>query len=687
MKKHVITAFSMAIAVVFCMATQAIAAQHEQSTEMLASIGQEDLLFGDIPSVYSASKYEQKVTEAPSSVSVITSDEIKRYGYRSLAEILQSVRGFLVTYDRNYNYVNVRGFGIPGDYNSRILVLVDGHRQNDALYDSAFIGTSAPVDIDLIDRIEIVRGPSSSIYGTSAFFAVINIITKRGRDFQGVEVSGDYGSFDAYKVRGSFGDRFENGVELLLSASYYQSDGDDDLFYKEFDDPSTNNGVAEDLDSDYFYDIYGMITFQDFTLQASYHDRTKDVPTAPWDTAFNEDLWVQDKIYWLDLKYDHVLENDLNILARVSYNYYWYEGKYPYDWGPPDGIVPNRDRAEAEWLYGEIQARKIIMEKHNVILGGEYQNNYKLNQKNYDQGFKSDPYLDSKEDSYNVGIFVQDEYSMTDTLILNAGLRYDYYDSFGGTVNPRAALIYNPFEKTTFKAVYGQAFRAPSGYELYYDDGASTQIAPDDLDPETIQTFELIYEQYIGDNIRGTIVGSYYIINDLIALETDSANSVCYNEATDTYDAPCLIFNNVDKVTGHGFEIELEGKWESGLTNRLSYSYQNTRNDETDRRLVNSPQHLVKFNLTIPLVRDKIFLGFEEQYTGKLKTIANNETADYFITNVTLFSKNLVEDLEFSASVYNLFDETYSFPGSEEHAQDRIEQDGMTYRVKLTYLF
>jgi len=132
-----------------------------------------DLLTLEVPSVYSASKRTQKITEAPAAITIITADEIRKHGYRTLAEALPSVRGFYVSYDRNYSYLGVRGFARPGDYNSRALLLVDGHRINDNVYDSALVGTEFPLDLDLVERIEVVRGPGSSLYGTSAFFAVI----------------------------------------------------------------------------------------------------------------------------------------------------------------------------------------------------------------------------------------------------------------------------------------------------------------------------------------------------------------------------------------------------------------------------------------------------------------------------------------------------------------------------------
>ena len=89
-------------------------------------------------------------------------------------------------------------------------------------------------------------------------------------------------------------------------------------------------------------------------------------------------------------------------------------------------------------------------------------------------------------------------------MILNVGLRHDDYDTFGGTTNPRLALIYRPLEPTTIKFLYGRAFRAPSPYELYYNDGNVTSKANPDLEPETIETYELVLEQFLGIGFRLT---------------------------------------------------------------------------------------------------------------------------------------------------------------------------------------
>ncbi|MEW6068631.1 MAG: TonB-dependent receptor [Nitrospirota bacterium] len=651
-----------------------LAHSQDENPPPSAPYTEEMLLFQEIPSVFSASKYEQKVTEAPSSVSIVTADEIKKYGYRTLADILNSIRGFYTTYDRNYHYLGIRGFSRPGDYNTRILLLVNGHRINDNIYDSASIGTEFILDVDLIERIEVIRGPSSSLYGSNAFFGVINVITKEGRDMKGMEMSGEAGSLDTYKGRLSYGNRFQNGLEMLISGSYYGSKGDDQLYYKEFDNPSTNYGIAEDCDNDKYYSFFGRLLFLDFTLEGGFVDRDKTIPTASWGTVFNDpDTQTIDKKAYLDLKYEHSFTDIVDVMARVSYNYYYYYGEYVFDYadsGDPSYIVTNKDSAEGRWWGGELQFTKRLLEKHKIISGVEYRDNFQQDQKNYDE----EVYLDDERSSDLWALYIQDEFEILNNLILNAGVRHDHYSTFGGSTNPRLALIYSPLEKTTFKFLYGQAFRAPTAYELYYYDGEISSKANPDLDPETIETYELVYEQYIGNNLRGTIGGFFYKAKDLITLTTDPADDL-------------LVFENIDEVEAKGLEFELENKWDSGLQCRISYTFQETEDKTTGEILSNSPKHLAKLNIIVPLLKEKIFGGIEEQYMSERKSVYGTDVDGFFITNLTLFSQNIFKNLEASASIYNLFDEKYEDPGSEEHTQYSIEQDGLAYRFKLTYMF
>ena len=189
----------------------------------LMDLGVERLIEIEIPTVVGASKHEQKVTEAPASVTIVTAEDIKRYGYRTLADLLNGVRGFYITYDRLYTYAGIRGVNRPGDYGGRLLILVDGRRVNDPIYDTAPLGTDFILDLDLIERVEIIRGPGSSLYVNNAVFGIVNIITRRGRRCQGSRDLRVVGAFEPCTGRLTYGDRCSNGLEILLSGTLQET--------------------------------------------------------------------------------------------------------------------------------------------------------------------------------------------------------------------------------------------------------------------------------------------------------------------------------------------------------------------------------------------------------------------------------------------------------------------------------
>ncbi len=635
----------------------------------LTELSVEQLLNVEVATVYTASKYDQKVTDAPASVSIITASDIKLFGYRTLADALRSVPGFYITYDRNYNYIGVRGFNRPGDLNTRILLLVDGHRANDNVYESAQIGTEFPIDVDLIERIEVIHGPGSSLYGTNAFFGVINVITRQGSDLQGVEVSGAVGSFNTYNSRISYGNEFNSGLKVLLSASLLSSRGQN-LYYKEF--AAINNGIAENADSDKNHQFFAKLDYQDFTLTGVYGAREKRIPTAAFETAFNTtSSYTYDERDFLDLKYAHTFSDQTDVMARIYLDRSHYRGDYLYD-NTPQTI--NKDFGLGSWWGTEIMATGTLFELHKITVGTEYRNNFEQIQRNYDQT----PYTSYLNDSRRSNIwalYAQDEIQILKNLILTIGVRYDHYDSFGGSTNWRSGLIYRPLENSTLKFLYGEAFRAPNAYELYYQDSQSA-IANTNLKPEKIQTYQLIYEQYLGNTFRSSLSGFYYRISDLITQLNLGDNT-----------NPVLQFQNTERVESRGVALELENKWANGLRGRLNYTYQNTKNIQTGNTLSNSPQQLCKLNLSAPFFNEKLSLGVEEQFTGRRTSLSGISSGAFFITNLTLFSKSLFPGLELSATLYNLFDKRYGDPGSTEHQQDFITQDGRVFRVKLSYFF
>src|SRR6266487_5201639 len=324
------------VAVMFlALAARAAEITSDQKTSGLADLSLEALMEIEVPKVYGASKIEQKATEAPSSITVITSDEIKRYGHRTLADALQSVQGFHVSYDRNYAFLGARGLSL-GDFNSRILLLVDGHRVNNNLTDGAYVDTAFILDVDLIDRVEIIRGPGSVLYGNNAFFGVINVITREGKQLNGMEVSGEYASYDTYKGRATYGKLFTNGVQLLLSGTIYDSQGRDRLYYPVFDQRisaypfAANNGIAENADDDAFRSFFGSVGYQDFTFQGAFISREKGNPTALIPATFNDSrMRTIDERSYAALKYAHSFDKVVDVTARIYYDRSISQTDYP----------------------------------------------------------------------------------------------------------------------------------------------------------------------------------------------------------------------------------------------------------------------------------------------------------------------------------------------------------------------
>ena len=134
------------------------------------------------------------------------------------------------------------------------------------------------MDVDLIERVEIIRGPSSSLYGADAFFAVINVITRKPPQLKGVELSFAPASFGTYAGRASYGGQYR-GMDMLLSGTFYNSQGQT-LFYPQFDSPATNNGITRNTDYESSQHILATISFRGFTLQGLFSARDKGVPTA-----------------------------------------------------------------------------------------------------------------------------------------------------------------------------------------------------------------------------------------------------------------------------------------------------------------------------------------------------------------------------------------------------------------------
>jgi iron complex outermembrane receptor protein len=325
------------------------------------------------------------------------------------------------------------------------------------------------------------------------------------------------------------------------------------------------------------------------------------------------------------------------------------------------------EQQTGEWWGTELQLTKRLWERHILTFGAEFRDDFRQHQEIFNPA-SGTVFTDANRDRLSYGVYLQGDFMLLTNLHLNVGARYDQYGNFNPAFSPRTALIYNPWKTAAFKAIYGTAFRAPNFLEL-------SDPRFQDIKPEEITSYELVYEQEIGRHLRSSVSGFYNQMQDLIVLQNGN-------------------YTNLNANT-KGMELALEGNWNNGIRSRLSYSLQQTE-DGSKQNLPDSPEHLVKMNVSVPVYKQKIFASLEFQYTSSRRTLFTTSTGvtmhgmdagGFETVNFTLFSRDLIKNLEFSGSVYNLFDTRYGDPSSRFHQQDIIEQDGRSFRLKLTYRF
>lgn len=629
----------------------------------LMELSLDELLAVKVQTVTSAAKYTQSTALAPASVTIVTDRDIQLHGYRSLAEVLGSVRGFTATYDRNYHYLGVRGFSRPGDYNSRVLLLIDGHRVNDVVYDGAPISTDGYLDVDLIDRVEVVRGPGSAVYGSSAFFGVVNVITRKGRDMKGPEAAFTAGANGAYQGRFSYGKQLTNGVELLLSGTVRDSAG-----HERLDFPA---GTAVGLDGEVGKSFFAKLGVPGLELTGGFETRTKQIPTASYGTDFGvPGTLTRDDRAFADLKLQHRWdERDLELLARLYYDYDRYRGYYIYTG------ARNVDPGEGQRWGAEVQVSKSLWERHKLSAGLDFRNSFQIQQENFTEAPFALNLSDSRQNTV-ISPYLTSEWQLRSNLTFHAGARLDYYDASTYSVNPRLGLVWQPVDATVLKALYGTAFRTANAYELYYHDGLVTQKPALNLRPETVDTYELVWEQALNKHWHLTTSAYYYKINDAITQITDPADGL-------------IVYRNTGQNTGRGIETEVAYKADNGFRSRVSYVFSETEDLSTGGVLCNSPKHLARWHNTLPLKTDNIFFSTEFTYTSPTigTPAAGIRVGSYWLLNSTLYTRELLPGWSASVSVYNLLDRRYHNVVGDEITAGHIQQDGRSFQVKITGKF
>lgn len=636
-------------------------AEDEAPQVDLSSLSIEDLMNIEVTS---ASKKAEKIADAPASVYVIARDDLDRYGYATIAEALRRIVGLYVSSDRNYDYLGVRGYARPGDYSTRILLLVDGLRINDPICNSAPIGDDLSLDIRSIQRIEIVKGPGSALWGTNAVLAVINLITRSGSDIEGSKFAQNFTSDSGKMSFFEYGSKNPNGIEIAGSITSLNSKGENSIYFPDIQLTATG------VDDSSAQCGYLSASYSGFNLFVNTGKYIKTIPTGSYGTVFNDPrTQSSDSRTIAALSYERNVCPKIggNLYLRLYSNSYDYDGDYVYDLGYPTPAI-DKDTGSTKWWGGEARFSGELSPRLSFVSGTEYTRVNDMRLLNY----VADPYyfvnLDTNSSSTLNSYYLQASYDVSKSLRILAGSRLDDYSTYGKSWSPRCALIQKLSDSSTLKLLWGKAFRAPDGYECDYTKTVTGN--PDSgLVPEEITTTELVWDRSLSNRARLVTSAYRYDLNNIITQVND------------------VEFQNSGTARSEGIESQFDYRLQDGSTAYLNATTLKATDTATHQRISNSPRWLAGAGMCVPILSGKFYVTPEVQLIGSRKTIAGNETGASTVVNLTLSTHKAASGWDISIKANNLFNTTCYVPGSYEHTQDRIPQERRVLCIETSHSF
>jgi len=636
-----------------------------------------------------ATKRSTPLRKAPAIATIITADEIRNMGARSLVDVLKMVPGIGISTNAwGVNMVEVRG--IRTAMNDKILVMIDGHSLNRNNNGSALYQLADTLPVENIKQVEVVRGPGSALYGSSAFVATINVISRDADEIDGLETKVGGGSFDTFQ--GNLVGATTYGDKLAASGSfdYFRTNGpklhveSDALRSTPFSmAPGTAHLDAEQTDA-FLKVIYGDLSFRGhyLTSRKGYY--------IGMGNALTDDSYSDKENYWGELAYDLRLSDTLTSRIKLSYDHFSQDPRVKilpngYKGGFPQGMIGN-PQVKDRTFGTEIQVDWIHFKGNRLIVGLAYedmQQYYVKQMANFNPLTYADigPFQEvanwNKETSRQIwATYLQYEWQLLERLNLTAGGRYDHYSDFGGTINPRAALVWNLLDEMDLKLLYGRAFRAPSFQELY-DINNPVVLGNPALKPERIETWE---------------AGATYRLSRALNIDLNYFHSAIDNLINKDNSTTPALERNIGRAVTQGVEFGLNGSAFTTLQWRATYTWQDPRDDVTGRRLADVPSHRATATLNYPLTRylnlhgDLRWTGPRPRATGDTRA----EMPDYTTVDMALTAHDFLDGLEIQVAVHNLFDKRYSDPDTSGAAQKipgDFPREGISVKANLLYKF
>ncbi|NVM21788.1 MAG: TonB-dependent receptor [Desulfobacterales bacterium] len=624
-----------------------ISMAREKSTEDISPL--DDLLSMSLEELMSvevvtAGRQAQKISEAPAALSVVTAEDIKQLGATQLGEALRMVVGIHFGYT-NSSYMaagGIRGFHkLPAN---KIVLLIDGVPWSLEIYGIPLL-SAPPISLDEIERIEVLRGPGSSLYGSNAMFGVINVITKKTEDTKGNLISFIGGEQQTLIGTYMHGGSIKDNINYRVTLGWDQRDNRDYVAW-------SNEPVQQISRINTTWD-YHLNDNSQFSLFAAYVDTMENdficESTGPIDYTDG----------------DHYR----TVLAFAS--------KDP-------GITIRAHMKRQTRNNGSSFGQKVLDFEMGTT-GVEVQHTWELFKRdtlvwgaNFTQEYADGPLIGGERTHDMAGVFIDNTYKMRDNTDLNAGLRYDDHPNTGGTVSHRLSLQYAPYEKHNFRLTCGSSYRNPDFIESYYDRttpyGAGQYLhvyGQEDNDPEKASTYELAYS--------GQLTEKFFLGANLFHSEIE--DFIYFAPSGTPYFDPGLggmvipyAHQNLGDAKQHGGELELKYQITDYLTGTVNYTYlkQEVVDAAVEQLLVMTPQHMANAQL-----RARLKNGFSANLTIHYKsstewreytwphpdgnTVAGGKADNYVFANLrvgydfTIFDN----DAEIALACFNLLDEKF----------------------------
>ncbi|WP_234023230.1 TonB-dependent receptor domain-containing protein [Sorangium cellulosum] len=692
----------------------------EQTANVVASQQTRiDISLRQLEEVEAASRTAEAVEDAPSSVTIISGQELRAMGYPTVAEALRGVRGLYTTYDGSYTWGGIRGVSIPGDYSNRVLVLLNGHPINDTWDGLAFLDQSARTDLEDVERIEVVRGPGSLLYGTGAFVGVINIVTRSRPTSVGASVGVGASQYGFIRGRGSVQLPFGRDSGMWLSVAGGHGQGRD-YFLPIPLDPDTSdeespadkwkNGDPNARGADHFNvgTLQGRLWYKSLSAQMWLNQRKKSIPTGASQTIVGDDrTFYRDTRGFFEATFAPRISQTFSSTTRVGADIQLYDDTL---WLESNGArtVYDVEKYQDTFLLADQRFEITPIRQLKITVGAEGQlhllGRMRIEETECSAGTcTSGPLiLPVNGDPNDEDLFYEHPYQLlagyglvditpSDRIRISAGARLDYYNysedglSFNSGISPRLALIVKPYEGGNLKIIGGQAFRAPPIYELFLEIGdlrpGYDPAAKETVLPERVTSGEVEFTHRLSSTL--SVLGAAYV---------NYMTNVIQQTGSFTADEPGR-YNNIDEPTlVLGAEAELRREWRQGWMASASYSFSRARtlrkeNDPRPETLPNSPEHMVSVKGAVPLLGKALTLATRLTVESSRldKTLSRTDPA--VIWDVVLSGQADVAGLRYNVGVYNVADWEYEGPISPQFTATRIAQPGRTFLLSANLNF